>query len=628
MTPNEVLSKYWGYDGFRPLQLDIIQSILNGHDTLGLMPTGGGKSLTFQVPALMLGGLTIVITPLISLMKDQVDNLKKRNIKASMLFSGMSARERNLTFDKARLGKIKLLYVSPERLRSQSFITELRSWKVSLIVVDEAHCISQWGYDFRPSYLRIGSLREILPDVPMLALTASATPVVQKDIIENLHFGDGYSTFARSFHRENLSYVVRYDKDKESKLISALKSVHGSAIVYVRSRKATAEYAEALNREGISATFYHAGLEPKVKEERQQAWKENSVRVIVATNAFGMGIDKPDVRVVVHMDVPPSLEEYYQEAGRAGRDGLHSYALMIASPHDKATLTRRLNAAFPPRDYILNVYDKACVFMDIPVGEGYNHIYEFNVDKFCKIFRLDPDAVRGALTILSNSGYFDYNDDPTTRARVMITLPRDEFYGLTLEHSEQEVINMLMRLYPGLFADYVNIDEEAVATNARMSREDVYQNLLSLKRKNIIDYVPKRELPYIYLPTSRELSKYITIPRSVYEDRRKLMEQRVNAIRNFVFGGDKCRDRVLLEYFGESDVCDCGVCDICIDRRRRPVDMTSFIIDSVMLNPGISITNLMQMLPGQENQVTEMLRALIKQKRILRRGDSLWSAAF
>lgn len=637
MTPQEVLSKYWGYDSFRPMQQEIVESVLSGHDTLGLLPTGGGKSITFQVPAMLLPGLTVVITPLVSLMKDQVDNLEARNIRAAMLYSGMSLRERNLAYDKARLGKIKLLYVSPERLRGETFQANLRSWDVSLFVVDEAHCISQWGYDFRPSYLRIASIRKLKPDAPVLALTASATPEVRRDIVERLEFRPGHREFRLSFHRKNLSYVIRHDREKEGKLIDALNSVTGSAIVYVRSRQATARYAEALNAAGISATFYHAGLDPSLKEMRQQDWKDNKVRVMVATNAFGMGIDKPDVRVVVHLDIPPSLEEYYQEAGRAGRDGLKAYALMIVSPSDKATLTRRLNAAFPPKEYIADVYEKACVFMGVAVGEGFQRVYEFDSAKFSKTFGLDPDKVKGSLAILTNAGYLDYCEDPAMRARIQILITRNEFYSLTLDKKESDVINAIFRLYPGIFADYVSIDEEVIAVTASMTREEVYAVLLKLKRERVLDYVPKRLVPYIYLPSAREHTRHIQIGRAVYEDRKALMEQRIEAVKTFAFATDRCRDTILLNYFGETEAGPCGMCDVCVSHREKDRlsaltaeerkaerrKLVDHIAECVHRYGRVSLDRLMSAFPDSRQEVIEALQHLIDEKKIVRRGNEL-----
>lgn len=420
------------------MQREIIDSVIARRDTLGLLPTGGGKSITFQVPAMLLPGLTVVVTPLISLMKDQVDNLAAKDIRAAAIHSGLSLSEHNLALDRAALGKIKLLYVSPEKLQSANFADRLRTMNVSLIVVDEAHCISQWGYDFRPSYLRIAQLRDSHPDVPILALTASATPEVADDIMQRLKFKER-NIFSLSFSRANISYIVRLTEHKEDMLKRVLAATSGSAIVYVRSRKRTREIAESLAAEGVSADFYHAGLSVEEKNEKQNCWKDGKTRVMVATNAFGMGIDKPDVRVVAHIDLPSSLEEYYQEAGRAGRDGRESFAVIIASPRDKATLSRRLSDSFPTKDYIRRIYELAGNFLNVAVGSGYNHVYEFNFTLFCDRFHLQPIVARSALMLLTHAGYIEYVDEITTRSRVMITADRRDLYDLRLDSTTENL---------------------------------------------------------------------------------------------------------------------------------------------------------------------------------------------
>lgn len=562
--PAEVLEHYWGYEGFRPVQADIIRSVLSGHDTLGLMPTGGGKSITFQVPAMMLPGLTIVITPLISLMKDQVDNLMARGIRATCIYSGLTMRETRLAYDRCRLGKSKILYISPERLRSQNFILELRQWDISLIVVDEAHCISQWGYDFRPSYLNIRSLREIAGrEIPVLALTASATPDVRDDIAKNLGFAPDWHLHKLSFARDNLSYIVRRTADKDGKLLEVLRNTAGSAIVYVRSRQGTRKTAEMLQRNGISAEFYHAGVDPEEKTERQDRWKKGQTRVMVATNAFGMGIDKADVRVVAHMDLPPSIEEYYQEAGRAGRDGLPAYAVIIAAPQDKAKLKRQIASNFPPKDFIARVYELTGNFLDIAVGEGYNSVCEFDTERFVATYRLEPRMVRGALNILTQSGYIEYVEDPNTRSRVMMLCRRDELYDLQIPSEADEILHALLRRYTGLFTDYVYISETVIARQCGCSTDDVYQAMLLLGRMKILHYVPHSANPYIYYTTSRELPKYLTIPKPVYEDRRAIAEARMKAVIDLAFADDECRQSRILRYFGEPSPSDCRRCDVC-----------------------------------------------------------------
>lgn len=565
---HDILKRYWGYDSFRPRQEEIIMSVLDGRDTLGLLPTGGGKSLTFQVPAMVFEGITVVVTPLISLMKDQVDNLRAAGIRAVCLHSGLSRAEHRLALDRCRLGKAKLMYVSPEKLQSATFIDQLRSMDVSFLVVDEAHCISQWGYDFRPSYLKISLIRELFPDIPVLALTASATPVVVDDIMDKLGFKER-NVYARSFSRDNLSYIVRNDFDKERRLISVLTNTAGSAIVYVRSRRRTREIADMLVRNGISADYYHAGLDATEKNEKQNSWKTDGVRVMVATNAFGMGIDKPDVRTVVHYDIPSSLEEYYQEAGRAGRDGKESFAVLLVSRADKGRLTRMLSEMFPPKDFIRRVYELAGNFVNVAVGDGYNSVYEFNFALFLKTYDLPPLATRSAMRLLTQAQYFEFVEEVTMQSRVMITANKSELYSVKLDEAGERVFNMLLRSYTGLFADFVYINESVIARRADVDEQKVYETMLQLSRMHILQYVPRKSTPYLYYTTSRELPKYIDMPRSVYEEQYKRLKERIEAMKRFSFGDDDCRVNVMLRYFGEKPEEPCGKCDVCRTRKRN-----------------------------------------------------------
>jgi ATP-dependent DNA helicase, recQ family len=565
---HDILKRYWGYDSFRPRQEEIIMSVLDGRDTLGLLPTGGGKSLTFQVPAMVFEGITVVVTPLISLMKDQVDNLRAAGIRAVCLHSGLSRAEHRLALDRCRLGKAKLMYVSPEKLQSATLIDQLRSMDVSFLVVDEAHCISQWGYDFRPSYLKISLIRELFPDIPVLALTASATPVVVDDIMDKLGFKER-NVYARSFSRDNLSYIVRNDFDKERRLISVLTNTSGSAIVYVRSRRRTREIADMLVRNGISADYYHAGLDATEKNEKQNSWKTDGVRVMVATNAFGMGIDKPDVRTVVHYDIPSSLEEYYQEAGRAGRDGKESFAVLLVSRADKGRLTRMLSEMFPPKDFIRRVYELAGNFVNVAVGDGYNSVYEFNFALFLKTYDLPPLATRSAMRLLTQAQYFEFVEEVTMQSRVMITANKSELYSVKLDEAGERVFNMLLRSYTGLFADFVYINESVIARRADVDEQKVYETMLQLSRMHILQYVPRKSTPYLYYTTSRELPKYIDMPRSVYEEQYKRLKERIEAMKRFSFGDDDCRVNVMLRYFGEKPEEPCGKCDVCRTRKRN-----------------------------------------------------------
>ena len=614
--PLSVLKKYWGYDAFRPLQREIIDSVLEGRDTLGLLPTGGGKSITFQVPAMLLPGLTVVVTPLISLMKDQVDNLRRRDIRAVHFHSGLTRRETELNLTRCRLGKAKLAYLSPERLQNDSFMAELRTMTVSLIVVDEAHCISQWGYDFRPSYLKVVRLRETAgEEVPILALTASATPEVTADIMRSLRFREP-KVYARSFTRDNLSYIVRYADFKENTLLRVLRATTGCGIVYVRSRRRCREIADLLRREGISAEFYHAGLDPEEKDLRQNLWKEDSVRIMVATNAFGMGIDKPDVRTVVHYDLPSSLEEYYQEAGRAGRDGRESFAVVIASPRDKATLSRRLSESFPDKEFIRHIYELAGNFLGVAVGEGYGMLYEFNFDLFCRTYSLPPAPTRSALTLLSRAGYFEYIDETTSRSRLMVIMRKDQLYDLELTPDAEEVFQCVLRNYTGLFADYVYISELVIARSTCLSSERVYQALLYLGRIHAVHYVPRRTTPYIYYSTSRELPKHVIMPLEVYERQRERMALRLEAMKSFAFNTSECRVRGMLRYFGESDAQDCGKCDVCRSRRKSAdtPETTRSLRESIVYQAsregGCSVETIISNCQGPREQTIQTIRDL------------------
>lgn len=581
-TPEEILRKYWGYDSFREKQLDIINSVLAGNDTLGLLPTGGGKSITFQVPALLLPGLTIVVTPLISLMKDQVDNLRALDIPTAAIHSGLTRAEQKLAFDRCRLGKIKILYLSPEKLLGKAFLDRLTEIDVSLIVVDEAHCISQWGYDFRPSYLKIANLRNIYPEAPILALTASATPEVTADIMAQLRFRT-QNLFSKSFNRPNISYIVRKTDSKSQMLLRVLKSTSGCAIVYVRSRRRTKEVAEFLQQSGISAEFYHAGLSAEIKNDKQNRWKNDQVRVMVATNAFGMGIDKPDVRTVVHIDPTSSLEEYYQEAGRAGRDGKPSYAVFITSPGvDKATLTRRLNESFPEKDVIRRVYELACNFLSIAVGSGYNMLYEFNFALFCERFKLRPPVVRNSLALLTRAGHLEFVEEITTQSRVMVIMNKRELYDLQLDSVTDSVFQLILRTYTGLFADYVYISEDLIASRLRLTGAQVYDALLALQRQHAIHYVPRKTTPYILMTSSRQLPKHLTFPPAIYEQMQQRMKHRVDAMRRFVFDDNKCRVNTMLEYFGETPTEVCGTCDVCRDRRKHSVVNEKQLTETIM----------------------------------------------
>ena len=579
----EILKHYWGYDDFRGIQQQIIESIGLGRDTLGLMPTGGGKSLTFQVPAMALEGVCIVVTPLIALMKDQLQHLRQRGILAAAVYSGMQRDDILRVLENCILGRTKFLYVSPERLSSELFISKLRHMRVSFITVDEAHCISQWGYDFRPSYLEIANIRALLPNVPVLALTATATPQVVEDICEKLsqqpaansqqpkagktgshNVEHGFAVFRMSFERKNLTYRVKNCADKLQELIHTFTHTSGSAIVYVRSRRRAKEIAQELTNTGLSATFYHAGLEHEVKDQRQRDWQQDRTRIIVATNAFGMGIDKPDVRLVMHYDCPDSIEAYFQEAGRAGRDGKPAQAIILYNNSDNAKLAKRIEDTFPPKDEIRQVYEHLAYFFQLATGDGFGLTREFNIDVFCQRFHHFPVRVHSALQILQRAGYLEYDPAPDQQTRVRFLLERQDLYRLeNLTANEDHLIVTLLRNYGGLFADFGYIDEGLISQQCGLRPVDLHEVLKSLSQKHIIQYIPRQQVPTIHYLQRREDPEHIQLPADVYEMRQEQYRQRILAMLNYMQDACHCRSRLLLEYFGETHTHDCGQCDVC-----------------------------------------------------------------
>lgn len=623
----QILDKYWGFKQFRPLQEDIIKSVLEGRDTLGLMPTGGGKSLTFQIPTLAMEGIAIVVTPIISLMKDQVDNLISRRIKATYLHAGLSVTENRKVMEKCLNGNYKFLYVSPERLENKNFIDRIKRLNVCLIVVDEAHCISQWGYDFRPSFLNIAKLRKVFPSAPVLALTATATAVVVDDIQDKLEF-KAHNVFKKSFVRSNISYVVRKTTEKISELIHIMKSVPGSGIVYVRSRKRTKIISDELKRDGISADYYHAGLNIEEKEDKQNKWKNDEIRVIVATNAFGMGIDKPDVRLVVHVDVPNSLEEYYQEAGRAGRDGKRAYAVMLVKQTDKALLKRHISEAFPEKDFIKKVYERTGNFLEVAVGEGYGQMLDFNFNLFCRTFNLSVLPTHNALRILSQAGYIEFIEEIETQSRVMILANKEQLYNIpTVTPRADEVLQAILRTYSGLFADYVFINEDVISYRYNLPQSTIYDALIELTKLHILHYIPRKRTPYVIFTTSREEPQYLLIPKVIYEDLRKRMEQRVDAVLTYCYYDKICREKYLVEYFGEQAAHRCGHCDTCIELRKREnhsaQDVQEGILYMTQIRPR-TLKELVATLSFPKDEVIDMVSFLVDEGFIKHLDDDTY----
>ena len=566
---HEILKRYWGYDAFRDLQEEIITSIGEGKDTLGLMPTGGGKSITFQVPALAKEGMCLVITPLIALMKDQVENLKSRDIKAIAIYSGMTRQELIVALENCIFGNYKFLYISPERLDTEIFRVKLRSMNISMITVDESHCISQWGYDFRPAYLKIAEIRELLPDIPVLALTATATPEVVKDIQQRLHFKKE-NVFRMSFERKNLAYIVRNTDNKTGEILHILNRMPGSSIIYVRNRKRTKETTLFLQREGITADFYHAGLNNDVKDLRQKRWQSGECRVMVATNAFGMGIDKPDVRTVIHLDLPDSPEAYFQEAGRAGRDGEKAYAIILYANSDKAALKKRISDTFPEKDYIKQVYEQLNYYYQMAMGDGLGCMFDFNLEDFCRRYKHFPVPADSALKILTQAGYIEYTDEQDNASRLLFTIHREELYKLR-EMGEQAdlLIQTILRSYTGVFTDYAYIHEDSLAMRTGLTRQQIYDLLIVLAKRRILDYIPHKKTPYIIYKRERVELRHLQISKTVYEERKERYESRIKAMLEYVTSETACRSRMLLHYFGEKNEHNCEQCDTCINRKKN-----------------------------------------------------------
>ena len=625
----KILKDYWGYDNFRGIQEDIIQSIGSGRDTLGLMPTGGGKSITFQVPAMAKDGLCIVITPLIALMKDQVRNLRDRGIKAIAIYSGMTREEIIIALENCIFGNYKFLYISPERLDTEIFRIKLRSMKVSMITVDESHCISQWGYDFRPAYLKISEIRNLLPDVPVLALTATATPEVVKDIQQRLAFKEE-NVFRMSFERKNLAYIVRRTESKQEELLHILKHVEGSAIVYAHNRKRTKEYAQLLNEKGITATFYHAGLSNDTKDQRQKSWVKGETRVMVATNAFGMGIDKPDVRLVVHVDTPDSPEAYFQEAGRGGRDGKKAYAVLLYSKSDKTTLKKRIADTFPEKDYIRTVYEHLNYYYQMAMGDGLGCTREFNIDEFCRNFKHFPIQVDSALKILTRAGYLEYTDEQDNNSRLMFTLTKEELYRIHETSPETEkLINIILRSYTGVFTEYAYINEETLSLRSGMTRQQVYDTLISLTRRRILHYIPGKKTPYIIYTRERQEADRLVFTKEVYEDRKESFIHRIEAMTEYAETDDKCRSRMLLLYFGEKNEHNCEQCDVCLSShssgiRQGMFDEISRAIEEALKDKEMTTSELMEHISSYEKEnVAKALSYLLSEEIIYQKNGRL-----
>ena len=615
---DKVLQQWWGYRSFRPMQREIIDSVLAGHDTLALMPTGGGKSLTYQVPAMAVDGLTIVITPLIALMKDQVDALRVRGISAVAVHSGMDARRIDIALDNCTYGDVKLLYISPERLATEAFRARLMRMNVSFVAVDEAHCISQWGYDFRPPYLLIAEIRKLIPNATFLALTASATELVANDIMERLGF-DHKCIIRSSFARPNLSYVVRNTEDKYGQLLRIIDNVEGSGIIYMRTREGVEQLADRLKNDGYNANFYHAGLPNLERSMRQDEWQSGRTRIIVATNAFGMGIDKADVRFVIHYTMCDSLEAYYQEAGRAGRDGQRSYAVLLITPDDTANIIRRFDAEFPPIADIRHIYERVSTYLQVAIGDGRGASFAFNLYDFCHREKLSISKVESALKLLEMNGYMTLLDENDNPAKLMFTCSRDSLYKLNAGGNDMyTLLRSLLRLYDGLFGHFRSIDELHIASHSGLPTERVHELLKMLWRMHVIRYIPSYRSPMLFFNEERLPTKDLYISADTYQHRYRLRRERFESMLAYATNDSTCRSRIIEQYFGDAGAHACGSCDICRRQRRSENNDTSIEerVLALLSSEALSVKELVAQLIGEPEIVVERVDKMIGERKI------------
>ncbi|MCO6499514.1 MAG: RecQ family ATP-dependent DNA helicase [Vicingus serpentipes] len=629
MDIHQILLKYWGYKTFRPLQEDIIHATLKGEDSLALLPTGGGKSICFQIPAMTKEGICVVVSPLIALMKDQVANLIQRNIKAVAIHSGMTKREIDITLDNCAYGNIKFLYISPERIDTEIFKSRIKKMNVNLFAIDEAHCISQWGYDFRPAYLNIPLLRELKPNVPFLALTATATPDVVVDIQKQLQF-KSEQVFQKSFERKNLAYAVVHEEDKLGRLLKIYQKIKGSSIIYVRSRKKTKEIALHLVKNNISADYYHAGLSNDERSKKQTNWMNNSTRVMVTTNAFGMGIDKPDVRSVIHIDLPDSLEAYFQEAGRAGRDEKKAYAILLFQTADRLELEQRITNGFPSIELIKNTYQALANFFQIPIGSAHNESYNFNIIDFSHQYNIPVYTIYNCLKFLEKEGYLFLSESNYNPSRIKIEIHKDELYEFQVKNNKLDLfLKTILRSYTGLFDNFVNINECELAQRLKTSHENVVKVLTYLSHLKIISYIEQTTLPQLTYLTERLAINDLSISAKNYHTRKEIAIQKMESVIYYTTSQHKCRSEILLNYFGEKDVYRCGICDVCLERNKLELSDIEFSsvsnqIKQLLAEEHLPITQLINKIDGvRDDKTIKVIQWLIDNRKLVSNNENL-----